>query len=88
MPVTPVARRLMVWWPGGGWLYAWPDAIEYPDGQRTRRVRIVPVRSLAMGGLVALVAVAVVASAAQWWSSGRRNAAQSMQSMQSTRMRR
>lgn len=75
MSVTPIARRLMVWWPGGGWVYAWPEAIEYPDGQRTRRARIIPVQSLVMGVFVALGVVSAVASAAQWWRSGRRNAA-------------
>lgn len=75
MPVTPIARRLMVWWPGGGWVYAWPDAIEYFDGQRTRRARIVPVRLVTMGGLVALGAVVAVATASLWWRTGRRNAA-------------
>lgn len=69
MSVTPIARRLMVWWPGGGWVYVWPDAIEYADGQRTRRARIVPVRLLALGGFVALGVVAAVVSVAQWWRS-------------------
>lgn len=75
MSVTPIARRLTVWWPGGGWLYVWPDAIEYFDGQRARRARIVPVRLITMGGLVALGAVAAVATASLWWRTGRRNAA-------------
>jgi hypothetical protein len=76
MSVTPIARRLTVWWPGGGWVYAWPEAIEYLDGQRMRRARIIPVRLITMGGIVTLGAVAAVASVAQWWRRGRRNAAQ------------
>jgi hypothetical protein len=52
--LTPIARRLVVWWPGGGAVYARPVAIEYLDGSRTRQVRMVPIQSLAYGALAAL----------------------------------
>src|SRR3974377_407040 len=52
--LTPIARRLVVWWPGGGAVYARPVAVEYLDGRRTRQIRIVPVQSLGFGALAAL----------------------------------
>jgi hypothetical protein len=58
-PVTPVARRLALWWPGGAWVYAWPVAVEYPDGQRTQRVRIVHVRMVSLATFAALGLAAV-----------------------------
>jgi hypothetical protein len=60
--LIPIARRLVVWWPGGGAVYARPIAIEYLDGSRTRQIRIVPVQSLAFGALAALGLAAVAAS--------------------------
>lgn len=38
--ITPIARRLAVWWPGGAWVYAWPIAVEYPPGQMTRIIHV------------------------------------------------
>jgi hypothetical protein len=60
--LTPIARRLMVWWPGGGAVYTRPVAVEYVDGSRTRRIRIVPIQSLGFGALAALGLAAVAAS--------------------------
>jgi hypothetical protein len=60
--LTPVARRLVIWWPGGGAVYARPVAIEFLDGGRTQRIRIVPIQSLALGALAALGLAAVAAS--------------------------
>jgi hypothetical protein len=62
VPLTPIARRLMVWWPGGGAVYARPVAIEYQDGSRTRQVHIVPIQSLALGALAVLGLAAIAAS--------------------------
>ena len=76
VPVTPIARRLVVWWPGGGWIYAWPGSIEYSDGSRTRQIRIVPIQSLAFGAVAALGLVTIAASLAQRWSDGLRDAGQ------------
>lgn len=72
--VTPIARRLALSWPGGAWVYAWPSAIEYPEGSRTRRARIIPYQRLVSVVLVALSAGALVAFAAQRWKDGQRNA--------------
>lgn len=60
--VTPIARRLTIWWPGGAWVYAWPVAVEYQEGNATRRTRILPVRAImvagvAVSGLAALAAL-------------------------------
>jgi hypothetical protein len=60
--LTPIARRLVVWWPGGGVVYARPVAIEYLDGRRTQQIRIVPLQSLALGALAALGLAAMAAS--------------------------
>ena len=60
--LTPIVRRLVVWWPSGGAVYARPVAIEYLDGSRTRRICIVPIQLLAFGALVALGLAAVAAS--------------------------
>jgi hypothetical protein len=60
--LTPIARGLVVWWPGGGAVYARPVAIEYLDGSRTRQIRIVPTQSLAFGALAALGLAVVAAS--------------------------
>jgi hypothetical protein len=60
--LTPIARRVVVWWPGGGAVYARPVAIEYLDGSRTRQIRIIPIQSLALGTLAALGLAAIAAS--------------------------
>jgi hypothetical protein len=60
--LTPIARRLVVWWPGGGAVYARPVAIEYLDGSRARQIRIVPIQSLAFGALAALGLAAITTS--------------------------
>ena len=52
--ITPVARRLALWWPGGAWAYAWPIAIEYPEGERIRRERIPNMRMRASAAFAAL----------------------------------
>lgn len=67
--VTPIARRLTLRWPGGGWVYAWPSAVEIQTARGTRRTRIVPALALAALAGVALAALAGVA--AQWWLSKR-----------------
>ncbi len=60
--LTPIARRLVVWWPGGGAIYARPVAIEYLDGSRARLIRIVPIQSLAFAALAALGLAAITTS--------------------------
>lgn len=60
--LTPIARRLVVWWPGGGAVYVRPVAIEYLDGSRTQQKHIVPIQSLAFGALVALGLAAITTS--------------------------
>src|SRR5215469_10585095 len=60
--LTPIARRLVVWWPGGGAVYARAVAIEYQDGGRTRQIRIIPIQSLVFGALAALGLAAIAAS--------------------------
>ncbi|MGZ3584108.1 MAG: hypothetical protein ACXWQR_22325 [Ktedonobacterales bacterium] len=77
IPVTPIARRLTVWWPGGAWVYAWPGSIEYPDGSRIRQIRIVPIQSLASVALVALALATIAASFAQRWRDGQRDTGES-----------
>lgn len=77
VPVTTIARRLMVWWPGGGWVYAWPGSIEYPDGNRIRRIRIVPIQSLASGAVAALGLATIAASLAQRRRDGLRDTRES-----------
>jgi hypothetical protein len=69
VPVTPIVRRVVVWWPGGGGVYARARAIEYLDGSRTRQIRIVPIQSLAFGALTALGAAAIAASFALRWKN-------------------
>jgi hypothetical protein len=71
--LTPIARRVVVWWPGGGAVYARPVAIEYLDGTRTRQIRIVPVQSVALGALVALGMVTIAASFALRRKDSQRN---------------
>lgn len=56
--MTPIARRLAVWWPSGAWVYAWPIAIEYPPGQRTRIIHI-RMRAFAFFATLGLAAFAV-----------------------------
>jgi hypothetical protein len=53
--LTPIARRLAIRWPGGGWVYAWPSAIEIQTEQGTRRARILPVQRLALAALTGAV---------------------------------
>ena len=60
--LTPIARRLVVWWPGGGAVYVRPVAIEYLDGSRTRQKHIVPIQSLAFGALATLGMAAITTS--------------------------
>jgi hypothetical protein len=62
--LTPIARRLVVWWPGGGAVYARAAAVEYQDGGRTRQIRIVPIQSLVFGALAVLGLAAIAASLA------------------------
>jgi hypothetical protein len=87
VPVTPIARRLIVWWPRGGWVYAWPGSIEYPDGIRTRRIRIVPIQSLAFVALAALALATIAASLAQRRRDGPRDTGK-LESMGGKRMAR
>lgn len=60
-PITTVARRLALWWPGGAWVYAWPVAIEFAEGNgRPRTRRIGNVHALTSGLLATLGATACV----------------------------
>jgi hypothetical protein len=52
----------VIWWPGGGAVFARPAAIEYLDGGRTRQIRIVPIQSIALSALAALGLAAIAAS--------------------------
>lgn len=64
--VIPVARRLVARWPGGAWVLAWPAAVEVRANGRTRRVRIVPVQSLALAALAGAALVALLGTIARW----------------------
>lgn len=63
--VTPIARRLSVRWPGGGWVYAWPVAVEIQTANRTRRARIWPVQRLAWAALASLALAALAGGVAR-----------------------
>jgi len=63
--ITPFARRLALWRPGGALVYAWPVAVEYPAGQRIRRARIVQMWMLSLGSLAALATVAALFAVAR-----------------------
>ncbi len=65
--VTPIARRLAIWWPGGGWVALWPVAVEYPTSAGSRRARIAPVQTIALVALSLMSLVALVAFKAQRW---------------------
>lgn len=65
--VTPIARRLALWWLGGGWIYAWPSAVEYPEGTLTRRLRILPIQPLVSAAVVAVGVAALGAVTTQRW---------------------
>ena len=56
--MTPIARRLAVWWPGGAWVYAWPIAIEYPPGRRTRIIHV-RMRAFALFATLGMAAFAI-----------------------------
>lgn len=58
--ITPIARRLALWWPGGAWVYAWPVAIEYPADERIQRTRIIHIRMFSLATFAALGLVAYV----------------------------
>jgi hypothetical protein len=64
--LTPIARRLAIRWPGGGWVYAWPSAIEIQTEQGTRRARILPVQRLALAALAGLALAALTGAVGQW----------------------
>lgn len=77
LPVTPIARRLMVWWPGGNWIYAWPGSIEYTDGSQTRQLRIIPIQTLTLGAVAALGLATIAASLALRWRDALRDTSES-----------
>lgn len=65
-PLTSVARRLALWWPGGAWVYAWPVAIELPEGYGRRRSRRIGAgRARGSGVLAALGLIACAAGLAR-----------------------
>ncbi len=82
LSVTPIARRLALWWPGGGWVYAWPVAVEYPEGTRTRRLRIMPIQPLTSAAFAVFGLAAFTTFATRRWRQRRRSAEDA------TRMRR
>ncbi|HEU0027074.1 MAG TPA: hypothetical protein VFQ25_08155 [Ktedonobacterales bacterium] len=65
--LTPIARRLAIRWPGGGWVYAWPSAIEIQTARGTRRARIIPVQRIALAALAGFALAALAGVVAQWW---------------------
>ncbi len=69
--VTPITRRLTLRWPGGGWVYAWPSAIEVQTERGTRRLRIIPVRIIALATLAGIILAALAGVTAQWWLNRR-----------------
>jgi hypothetical protein len=64
--MTPIARRLTIRWPGGGWVYAWPTAIEIQTERGVRRARVMPVQRIALAALAGLALAAAAAAVAQW----------------------
>lgn len=69
--VTPIARRLTLRWPGGGWIYAWPSAVEIQTEQGTRRTRIISVRAVTLAALAGVTLAALAGAVTQWWLSQR-----------------
>jgi hypothetical protein len=64
--MTPIARRLAMRWPGGGWVYAWPTAIEIQTERGVRRARVIPVQRIALAALAGLALAALAGVVAQW----------------------
>jgi hypothetical protein len=73
--VTPIARRLTLRWPRGGWAYGWPSAVEIHTERGTRRARIVPVQTVALAALAGIALAALAGAAAQWRLRQRANIA-------------
>jgi hypothetical protein len=69
--ITPIARRLALRWPGGGWVYAWPAAVEVQTARGTRRARIIPMRMVALAALAGVALAALVGAVAQWYNRRR-----------------
>jgi len=61
--VTPQSRALTVTWPGGGWVWNRPAALEVEQGGEVQQVRIVDVTrwgQVALAGMTVLFSVATV----------------------------
>ncbi len=69
--VTPIARRLTLRWPGGGWVYAWPSAVEIQTERGIRRMRITPVWMFALAALSGVALAALTGVATQRWLNKR-----------------
>jgi hypothetical protein len=70
--VTPVARVARVRWPGGGFEWQRPVAVEVREGDETRRIPIRDETRRALGGIVlAVVAVVALGTLADRWLRGR-----------------
>lgn len=70
--VTPIARRLTVRWPGGGWVYAWPAAAAVQTARGTQRARIWPMQRILLAALTTASLAALVGGVARWARNRRR----------------
>ena len=66
--ITPVARSLVVRWPGGRWVWSGPRAVLVERGGRTERV---PLGNL-NGRILWALRVGAVALTARWMTRDRR----------------
>ncbi len=69
--MTPIARRLTLRWPGGGRVSTWPVAVEIQTERGTRRLRVIPVRRIALAALTGITLAALAGVIAQWRLSNR-----------------
>ncbi len=65
--MTPIARRLALRWPGGGRASTWPVAIEIQTERGTERLRVIPLRRIALATLTGFTLAALAGVIAQWW---------------------